>query len=295
MSNKILILGASGMLGWQITDKLLNAGEKLTLTVSNSNSAKKLRNKVNKNLKIIKIDFLKEKKVLKKIITKHNIVINCIGLIKPYIDDKNQKDIKKALNLNSLLPDYINDVIKNSNIKVYQIATDCVFSGTKGNYLENDIHDANDVYGMSKSLGEVKNENFYNLRCSIIGREINNKYSLIEWFLNNKSDDVNGFTNHFWNGISTKAYAKYLKSILINKIEIPELLHIIPNDKLTKYEMLKIFNDKFFGGRKNIIPTNDNDSIDRTLDSSFKDLNHSIWKKTDYKHTPTIKEIILDI
>ncbi len=109
MSNKILILGASGMLGWQITDKLLNAGEKLTLTVSNSNSAKKLRNKVNKNLKIIKIDFLKEKKVLKKIITKHNIVINCIGLIKPYIDDKNQKDIKKALNLNSLLPDYIND------------------------------------------------------------------------------------------------------------------------------------------------------------------------------------------
>ena len=91
MSNKILILGASGMLGWQITDKLLNAGEKLTLTVSNSNSAKKLRNKVNKNLKIIKIDFLKEKKVLKKIITKHNIVINCIGLIKPYINDKINK------------------------------------------------------------------------------------------------------------------------------------------------------------------------------------------------------------
>ena len=281
-------MGSSGMLGNAVAKEFINEKFFDVYITFNHNFYNDLE--LNKN-NMIKFNALNDSDILKDY--NFDVIINCIGIVKPRINSTSQETI--AILVNSLFPRKLSDIFLHTKTKIYQIATDCVFSGTKGNYLENDIHDANDVYGMSKSLGEVKNENFYNLRCSIIGREINNKYSLFDWFLNNKSDDVNGFTNHSWNGISTKAYAKYLKSILINKIEIPELLHIIPNDKLTKYEMLKIFNDKFFGGRKNIIPTNDNDSIDRTLDSSFKDLNHSIWKKTDYKHTPTIKEIILDI
>ena len=295
MSNKILILGASGMLGWQITDKLLKVGEKLTLTVSNSNSEKKLRNKVNKNLKIIKIDFLKEKKVLKKIITKHNIIINCIGLIKPYINDKSQQDIKKALTLNSLLPDYINDVIKNSNIKVYQIATDCVFSGKDKNYLENSKHDCDDVYGKTKSLGEINSKNYFNLRCSIIGEEIKNYKSLISWFISNKNGaSLNGFVNHEWNGLTTNAFAEVIKTLITSNIKIPNLIHLIPKNKISKYKLLNMLNFKYQTNFK-INKFKSNISINRTLNTNYKKINQIIWKKTKYGKAPSIETMISEI
>ena len=106
---------------------------------------------------------------------------------------------------------------------------------------ENSNHDAVDDYGKTKSLGEIKYKNFYNLRCSIIGRELFNKYSLLEWFLNCKDKEINGFTNHKWNGITTFAYAKIVRSIIVENIDIPNSLHIIPSDIITKYELLQIF------------------------------------------------------
>lgn len=86
--------------------------------------------------------------------------------------------------MNSEFPHIISEIFPKS--KIFQIATDCVFSGTKGNYTEDDFHNATDIYGKTKSLGEVKNNNFFNLRTSIIGKELDGKFSLIEWFLNSK-------------------------------------------------------------------------------------------------------------
>ena len=285
---KICILGSSGMLGYAVAKEFLNQ--------KNFDVYLSYNNKPNYNFdikedKTFNFDALEDLELLKKY--NFDIIINCIGIVKPRITNSDQE--LTAVLVNSIFPRKLSNLFLNTKTKIFQIATDCVYSGKKGKYLEDDVHDANDLYGMSKSLGEVNNKNFYNLRCSIIGKELNNKYSLIEWFINSESNDLNGFSNHLWNGISTKSYAKYIMSILINKIEIPRLLHIIPSDQVSKFEMLEIFNDKFFEGKKNIIPTNANESIDRTLDSNFRELNNSIWNNTDFQNTPTIKEIILDI
>ena len=276
------------MLGNAVAKEFLNEKK---FDVYLSYNSKAIYNFDIKDDKTFKFDALDDLEFLKKY--NFDVIINCIGIVKPRITNSDQETT--AILVNSIFPRKLSNIFFNTKTKIFQIATDCVYSGKKGKYLEHDIHDANDLYGMSKSLGEVNNENFYNLRCSIIGKELNNKYSLIEWFINSESNDLNGFTNHLWNGISTKSYAKYIKSILINKIEIPRLLHIIPSDQLSKFEMLKIFNEKFFEGKKNITPTNAKESIDRTLDSNYKELNISIWNNTDFHNVPTIKEIILDI
>lgn len=285
---KICILGSSGMLGHAVAKEFINKKNfDIYLTYNNENNY----NFDIEDNKIFKFNAINDLELLKEY--NFDIIINCIGIVKPRIIDSNQETT--AILVNSIFPRKLANLFSNTNTKIFQIATDCVYSGKKGKYLEDDFHDANDLYGMSKSLGEVKNENFYNLRCSIIGRELNNKYSLIEWFINSNTDDLNGFSNHLWNGISTKAYAKYIMSILINKIEIPRLLHIIPADEVSKFDMLEIFNEKYFEGKKNIIPTNAKESIDRTLDSCFKELNNDIWNRTDFQKTPSIKEIISDI
>ena len=104
----------------------------------------------------------------------------------------------------------LNNKFKVKKNKIYQIATDCVYDGSNKLYSENSLHNPLDVYGKSKSLGEVDNKNFFNIRASIIGKEIKNHKSLYDWFRNqNKNSKVNGFTNHLWNGITTKSFRKY--------------------------------------------------------------------------------------
>ena len=44
-------------------------------------------------------------------------------------------------------------ICDNINCKLI-ISTDCVFNGEKGNYNENSIKNATDIYGKTKSLGE---------------------------------------------------------------------------------------------------------------------------------------------
>ena len=139
-----------------------------------------------------------------------------------------QKDILKKINqvneaikVNSLFPIQLSKIIKLKKNKIYQIATDCVYSGEKGNYVEMSKHDALDVYGKTKSLGEVNKKNFFNIRVSIIGKEINTKNSLVEWFLSNKKKEkIFGFTNHLWNGVTTSVFAEVLFTIIDKKINI---------------------------------------------------------------------------
>ena len=151
------------------------------------------------------------------------------------------------------------------------------------------------MYGKTKSLGEINSKNFFNIRCSIIGEELKNHKSLISWFLSNKNGSkVNGFTDHEWNGVTTEAFAEAIKAIIINKIKLPNLIHIVPKNKVSKFKLLKILNEKYkknFKVRKFVSGF----SINRTLGTNNKNLNSVIWQKSKFKSIPTIERMIKDI
>ena len=288
----LLVLGINGMLGSAglkcITSKNIN----IDLLSSYSNQRKfEFLSKNYKNIhsdKFIKFNLLEDDlSILPKNI---DIVINCIGVIKPFIDENNSTQVKNAIKINSNFPYQLSEYFNKSII--FQIATDCVFSGSKGNYDENSKHDCIDIYGKTKSLGEVKAENFFNIRCSIIGREVLSKYSLLEWFLSQNSDqNINGFTDHVWNGLTTTCFFELLISIIVNDIKIPNNIHLKPSDKVNKYELLKLFKNKFIKDIE-IKPLNSKNYCDRSLDTVHPDINELVWKKSIYKKKLTIEEMI---
>jgi dTDP-4-dehydrorhamnose reductase len=299
MKNKILVLGASGMLGIEVIRGLLNKNIELFATIRKSSDKIKIKKYLKSDISRIKFyklniagNYLIK---LKKIVSKKNCIVNCIGVIKPYINEKDHKSISVALEVNSLFPHVLNSCVDSSS-KIFQIATDCVYNGTGGKYKEDDAHNADDIYGQSKSLGEVKSENFYNIRCSIIGKEIKSFKSLISWFLKQKKNSkIVGFNNHLWNGITTKHFGNIISVLVTKKIQIPNMLHIIPNDIVNKYELLKIFQKKFQRNDLKIKKVNTKFKIDRTLKSNFMNVNKKINKFLGLKNSISIKQLINEI
>lgn len=294
----VLILGSTGMLGWKVLDTFCNYENfKIYATYRDKKSLKLLKKKIDKKkikrVKFLKFNILKSSDTqLKKIIQNVSSVINCIGIIKPHIDEINKKS-ENALIVNSVFPYQLSKVSSSKNIKIYQIATDCVYSGKKGNYTEESIHDVTDIYGRTKSLGEVKKKNFYNLRCSIIGPEIKEFSSLFEWFRRqNINAKINGFSNHLWNGLTTKVYAELLVGIIKNNIKLPNLIHIVPKNQITKYNLLIQLSKILRKNHLYIVKANSKYKINRTLKTILKNKNLEIWQASKFKKILTMKEII---
>jgi len=229
---------------------------------------------------------------IKNVVKDSDYLINCIGIIKPYIHDDNPAEVERAIEVNALFPHKLSQC----GIKTIQIATDCVYDGVKGNYIETDKHNALDVYGKTKSLGEISAENFLNLRCSIIGPEKKSKKSLLEWFLNQPSNaEVNGFKNHQWNGITTFAFAEICKGIIENDLWFYGLQHIIPSNALNKSDMLKVFADVFSRKDIKIKEINAEESINRTINTLHNQKNKQLWEAAGYDQIPSLERLITEI
>ena len=296
MKPSIIILGAHGMLGWQVLNQFKDSNFNLKCQVRSKKNQRTLVKKLKLNNKISFFNFDLEKdkiEVLYKKISKNDIIINCIGKIKPFINENNLNQIEAAIKVNSMFPLLLSKMIKIKNVKIYQIATDCVFSGSDGNYNEMSKHDALDVYGKSKSLGEVNIKNFFNIRASIIGKELDTKNSLVEWFLSNeKKEKIFGFKDHLWNGVSTSVFSQILYTIINEKINIPNNFHLVPKDKVSKYKLMQFLKNYYGFKDLKIIRKNSNNKINRVLETSHKLVNNEIWLKTKYKKKLSIKEII---
>jgi dTDP-4-dehydrorhamnose reductase len=294
----VLILGSTGMLGWTVLDTFCNYENfKVFATFRDKKSIKLLQKKIGKKkikkVKFLRFDVLRSSDTqLKKITRNISSIVNCIGIIKPHIDEINKRS-ENALMVNSVFPHKLSKISSSKNIKIYQIATDCVYSGKKGNYTEESIHDVTDIYGRTKSLGEVKFKNFYNLRCSIIGPEIKEFSSLFEWFKSQKINaTINGFTNHLWNGLTTKVYAELLVGIIKNNIILPNSIHIVPKDQITKYNLLIQFSKILRMNHINLVKTNSKYKINRTLNTIIKNKNLEIWQASKFKKILTMEEIL---
>ena len=175
--------------------------------------------------------------IIKEIKPKY--IVNCIGvLIKGSI-----KDPSNAILINSLLPHKLVKYSKTVGSKLIHISTDCVFDGSKGNYIETDNKTAQDIYGLSKSLGEINDDKNLTLRTSIIGPELkNNGEGLFSWFINQKGE-VNGFTESIWGGVTTLELAEVIiKSINEN---YSGLIHITNGQPISKFDLLSLIKDIF--------------------------------------------------
>lgn len=296
---KVLILGASGMLGVEVLREFSKKNILVYATIRSQKEIKRIQIYLDykiKNIKFIKFEIKKNYiNNLKKVVKDKDYIINCIGIIKPYINENNFMSIENAISVNSNFPHILN-FNKNKNCKIYQIATDCVYDGFKGKYTEDYSHTARDIYGKTKSLGEVNDKNFFNIRCSIIGREIKSFKSLICWFTNQKKNStIYGFSNHKWNGITTRHFAKIVSTLVLKNISIPNLIHIVPQDILNKYQLLKIFQKKFNRGDLKIKKSKSNVAIDRTLSTKYYKINKIIHSIMKYKNLPKIKKLVEEI
>jgi dTDP-4-dehydrorhamnose reductase len=278
---KILILGATGMLGHAVADLLRNRGNVELL----QSSRIKLPGYLNFDADSDNISDLLN-------VTKPDWVVNCIGVIKPHINEQSSKSIMRAVQINSIFPQILSNSTKRP---IIQIATDCVFSGDKGNYIESDLHDATDVYGKTKSLGEVPSENMKHLRVSIIGPENGRATSLLEWFRNQpKNSEIKGFVDHLWNGVSTYQFGRIVLGLIENEFTDFTKTHIVPADVVTKAELLNIFSWAYNRGDLKILEINSSKTINRTLDTSNSELNSKIWRMAGYEIAPSIKAMVVE-
>lgn len=280
---KVIILGSDGMVGAEVLGTLKVMGlEVLGTSRRNTDSSKIFFNAVNANLN----------ETFKKY-GAELIFINCIGLIRHKIEPNN-KDL--AWELNSAYPKRLAQYCKDAHHKLINICTDCVYSGKSGNYSENSKPDPVDLYGLSKSDGESRNESVLNIRTSIVGPEKNTALELFSWVLNQaKNQKLLGYVNHNWNGITSLALAKLLGSVILNNQFVSGNIHIIPANKLNKYQLITKIAQ--FAGRSDLIiePHSTNISVDRTLSTVDSDRNKTFWHLAGYSKIPKIEELLLEV
>lgn len=274
---RVLVLGTTGMLGWVVHRHLksFNDLEVMGTTRGISNPSENLLHFNGSSDDLSKLN-----------LGSQDWLINCVGVIKPHCKENDPVGVRNAIEINSRLPWRLAEATKGLNCRIIQIATDCVFSGEKGTYDEGSPHDPRDVYGKSKSLGEVfGHPKFLNVRCSIIGPELKSHLSLLDWFLTQpQGSELKGFTHHSWNGVTTLQFANLCRELITKDHVYDRLMkesgchHFVPNEIVSKFELLRLFNEIYERGYKIVPVDNFGPQVDRTLSTKFCILNEFFGK-----------------
>jgi dTDP-4-dehydrorhamnose reductase len=189
-----------------------------------------------------------------------DMVINCVGIVKQLAD---ANDPLIALPINSLLPHRLARLAQVAGARLVHMSTDCVYSGSKGNYVEADLPDAYDLYGRSKLLGEVDYPNAITLRTSIIGHELSGNRSLIDWFLS-QTGEVQGYTNAIFSGLPTVEIARIIHEHVIPNPHLHGLYHVSA-EPISKYDLLSLVAKEY--AKEIAIRAKNDFVIDRSLNS----------------------------
>lgn len=256
---KILIFGANGMLGHTVLRVLSDDGKfNVVGTVRSRKSFYQIDYKYRNQL-ILNLDVTNVSAVNSLINDlKPNYVINCVGLVKQLAQADNPL---LAIPINALFPHQLAHACKKINARLIHISTDCVFSGLKGSYLEEDFPDAIDLYGRSKLLGEVDYSWAITLRTSIIGHELSGAHGLIDWFMSQEGE-IEGFRRAIFSGLPTVEVARVIRDYVIPNEYLSGLYHL-SSEPISKYELLKLVASIY--QKKIVIKPNDQFIIDRSL------------------------------
>ena len=259
---RTLVLGATGMLGHKVLQVFASRFETWGTTRSPSRNLGNWH-PLDGDRIIPRVDALQFDSVAGAIAqVKPHAVINCIGLIK---HQKPASNPILALKVNSLFPHRLSVLCQATGARLVNIATDCAFSGRKGMYRETDIPDPVDLYGRTKLLGEVTGAGCLTLRTSIIGREINTRHGLVEWFLSNSGGTVRGFYRAIFSGFPTQVLARVIADVLEKHPALEGLYHVSA-EPINKYDLLVLLNEAL--DQRTDIQRDDEFVCDRSLDST---------------------------
>lgn len=188
------------------------------------------------------------------------VIVNCIGIIK---QDALAYDPTASIEINALLPHRISSICREKAIRFIHVSTDCVFSGSRGNYAESDFPDANDLYGRTKLLGEV-HEGGLTLRTSIIGSELRSTRSLLDWFLS-QTGTANGYTKAVFSGLTTSELSRVIYQCATEWSYLSGLYQVSA-EPINKFDLLSLVKTHY--GLDIEIQANDEPVIDRSLSST---------------------------
>ena len=200
----------------------------------------------------------------------NTVVINCIGSIPQRHQGKSENEY---ILVNCIFPHRLWEICKSKGAKCIQPTTDCVFSGTKGKYTEIDIHDEQNIYGRSKSLGEPAGATI--IRTSIIGCEKQNKKSFIEFVLNSSGKTIQGWDTHYWNGITCLQWCKVVEQIIVKHMFWEGVRHVVSPRSVSKYELCVMVRDSF-GITAEIEKISHFPCVDKTLSTIFPHISEDI-------------------
>jgi dTDP-4-dehydrorhamnose reductase len=258
---KVLILGASGMIGSTVFRLLSENKQYETFgTVRDGRVSQYFPASMGKQL-IEDIDVENHDslvRVLEK--ARPDMVVNCAGLTKHKPGAENPL---VSLPINTLMPHRLAELCGLVDTRLIHISTDCVFSGEKGNYVEEDFTDARDLYGQSKAMGEVHYPHAITLRTSTIGPELNTQYGLLEWFFAQETQ-CSGYTRAIFSGLPTIVFAQIIRDIVIPNNDLSGLYHVAAKP-IAKFDLLTIL-AQVYGKAINIVP-DDQFVIDRSLNA----------------------------
>ena len=280
---KVLVLGSTGMLGSAVVDALQENGHEV-FSASRSTG-----------IKFDAVNLDTEKLLTAASLQKGDFVINCVGLTKSRIDEASMASRSLAVKLNIDFPNDLAKAAEKLGVKIIQVATDCVFSGLAGGYSEGSAHDALDVYGKTKSLGETPSPNVMHLRCSLIGPEIGRSSLFFEWVREQPINaQIDGYANHLWNGLSSFAFGKAVSGIIKESLFMPGVQHLVPSDRVTKYELVRLELAALKRGDVLVSSKAGKNVIDRTLRTNNSDFNKQLFLAAGYKKVPTIQEMVME-
>jgi len=260
IKQNILVLGVGGMAGHVIATYLREAGHKVT-TLS-------AHNKLDDNTKLVDVT---DKPALETFLNNntYDVIVNAIGLLVKISEER--KDL--ASYINSYLPHQLEQKFKDSSTKIIHLSTDCVFSGENGPYNERSLLDGELFYDRSKALGEIINDKDLTFRMSIVGPDMQKSgIGLFNWFYS-QHGTISGFTKAMWNGITTIELAKAINQAVAD--DLTGLYHLVPNENISKFELLKLFKSTF--NRADIdITADDRAAPDKTLINTRTDFDHEV-------------------
>jgi dTDP-4-dehydrorhamnose reductase len=272
---KLLIFGGSGMVGHTISYYLNEKGHNVQIFSRKNASFPTI------------IGDIKNFDFITKLIKNENFdfIINAAGILNRDVDS----NLSDAILINTYFPHFLVSNTKDLHTRIVHLSTDCVFSGKKGDYLENEFLDGETLYDKTKALGEINDKKNITFRNSLIGPDLNfDGIGLFNWFMKQNSS-INGFSDVYWNGITSLELAKAINFYFKNNIS--GIYHLVNNNPISKLNLIHLFNFHFKNNQININPVSEPKSK-KTLLNSRKDF---LFKVSDYsKMVIDMKEWILN-
>lgn len=240
---RILILGAGGMAGHTIAAYLCETGHDVLGLVRRPLSVETAP------FSTVRGD-VRDDAALAELVAQgcFDAIVNCIGILNQDAD----RNRAGAVYLNAYLPHHLAELTAETSTRVIHLSTDCVFSGSRGGYRENDLRDGTTFYDRTKALGELEDDKNLTLRQSIVGPDLTaDGIGLFNWFMA-QHGSIRGYTRAMWTGITTLELAKVIEQAVRNPV--PGLHHMVPDRPISKYDLLQIFRQHMHRGDLEIEP-----------------------------------------